>query len=138
MHESTTGGRKDRRTDATTVGDPQDNGESSAKSDAVHSPIREIDREIAELKEERDRIQKLLDDPLERRKRRERREQQIGRMVAPIARLNTAKLQKLREVFPEETWIWDEAVLRADGWVLYDGEWAIGRRRNRPAGNSSG
>lgn len=138
MNETTGPEQKDRGTDATTVRGSHDGGDSSTKSDGDYSLLREIELEISELEAERDRVRQLLDDPLERKKRRFRRELHVGQMVAPTIRLSLDEIRQLREAYPKEAWLWDEVVLRADQWVLENGKWRIGRPRKRVVQNRSG
>ena len=90
--------------------------------------MRVFVREIAEVREELDLFRRLGGDPREREERRVRREEHLGRWAAAHLMLDADDLEEICALFPEEGWMWEETVLRNDGWVSEKGRWRLRTR----------
>ena len=83
--------------------------------------LSEIDREIAALTAERERVVALMRDPKQRVARRGRCEPAFARWVEKRG-LSPADLEDVRDAaHPDDRWLFDEEFLEADGWTI-DGE----------------
>ena len=89
--------------------------------------VAAIETEIQRLTVARDDRKKLLDDPNERKARRIRRQQDLGRW-AEILRLSHDQMQAIRSKPDNHPAIWTDEVLEVDGWSVDDkGGWALSR-----------
>ena len=92
------------------------------------STVADIDAEIDRLTKARDEQNRLLADPMERKKRRIRREQLAGRWVVTLA-LQEEHLQEIRKLAGAEAWLFDPDHLQSDGWTKNDqGQWTLPRQ----------
>ena len=95
--------------------------------------IEAIDRQIAELRQQREEIERrrreraqTLADPAERQERALRREQLAGRWAVRRQMLGTVSaLPEIRELSGDEAFVWDPDFLTADGWVEKNGGWVL-------------
>ena len=83
--------------------------------------LADYDREIERLTGERERVRKLLDDPVQRRERELLRERLVGRCVMDLIRggdktANTW-LPLVTEFAGTDAWVFQDDVLRADGYA---------------------
>ena len=91
-------------------------------SDAPASPLAEIDAEIERLTTERAEYQSRLDDPVEKSRRRIRRQQILG-VTAERWRLTEALIDEVRAQAGDDVWLFSPDLMRADGWVKTDEIW---------------
>ena len=84
--------------------------------------LTDYDAEISALKAERQGLAKLLSDAGERRARRVRRQQLLGRWAERLP-LGGKVLEELRTISETEGWLWDGEMLAADGWVHEGDRW---------------
>ena len=85
-------------------------------SDAPASPLVEIDAEIERLTTERAAYQSRLDDPVEKSRRRVRRQQILG-VTAEQWRLTEVLIDGVRAKAGDDAWLFSPDLMRADGWV---------------------
>ena len=97
----------------------------------VLNTVEEINAEIARLTEARDELSRLTNDPEERRNRRIRREQLMGRWVVTLA-LEESHLQAIGKLAGAESWLFERGLLQSDGWKKDDnGNWTLPRQSPR-------
>ena len=78
--------------------------------------VAEINEEIERLQKEKERVQGLLENPEESGKRRARRGIAFGRWAETMA-LSPEHMTSARALADEaDRWLFDEEVLKADGW----------------------
>ena len=86
----------------------------------------DYDREITRLQQERDKLQKQLDDPEQQKLRRTRRAQIVGDYAAHSVIWNNAHMDGIRKVADKtgEDWLFKANWLQIDGWSRDDkGNW---------------
>lgn len=87
----------------------------------------DYDKEISRLRQERDQVKKLLDDPQQQKQRRTRRAQIVGDYATRSVFWKDAQMGGIREIAAEtgEDWLFTDRLLKHDGWSHDDdkGNW---------------
>lgn len=87
----------------------------------------DYDKEISRLREERDRLKKLLDDPQQQKQRRTRRAQIVGDFATRSVLWKDSQMDGIRKVAAEtgEDRLFTDRLLERDGWRHDDdkGNW---------------
>ena len=86
--------------------------------------LAELDAKIAELVKARDDHKHKLEDPEQRRARRIRRQQLLGR-AAETWRLPEDLIQGAQSLAEDEAWLFEPEYMQPDGWTLHKGHWTL-------------
>ena len=86
--------------------------------------LAEVQAEIERLERQRDEYQRTLDDPEQRRQRRVRRQQLLGRAAESFA-LSEQLIQTAQSLAGADTWLFDSDLMRADGWTVHEARWTL-------------
>ena len=86
----------------------------------------DYDTEIKRLQQEKDKLQKMLDDSDEKKQRRTRRAQIVGEYATRDVSWRDAQMDGIRKVAAktQEGWLFGDKLLQLDGWRHDDeGRW---------------
>ena len=102
-----------------------DNDAKAADNDAKGWTPEDYDKEIKRLRQERDKLQNMIDNPNEKKQRSTRRAQLIGEYAIRSVFWDDAHMAGIRQVAAktEEEWLFGTKLLQLDGWRHDKGNW---------------
>ena len=86
--------------------------------------VAEIDAEIERLQREREEYKRTLEDPEQRRRRRIRRQQLLGR-AAETWQLPENLIKGAQLLAGDHARLFDLDLMQEDGWKLHEGQWTL-------------
>lgn len=89
-----------------------------ADDDVQEWTPEDYNQEIERLRQERDKLQNMIDDPDEKKQRRTRRAQIVGEYATRSIAWRDAQMDSIREVAAKtkEDWLFGAKLLQLDGW----------------------